>query len=163
MSRCGRVASNGSRLTALIVALAAAMSLLEGSASAQARVSPAAAPPGSADLADVKAPVATARPSERRTVQPIRDSLSALDFGPLDRPRATGASVQTAASGRRRSAIRRVIGGAIGATAGFFAGGYLGAAIEGDRCHCDDPGLKGALIGAPVGAVTGGILGATFF
>ena len=43
------------------------------------------------------------------------------------------------------------------------AAAYLGAFIEGDRCHCDDPGLKGALIGAPVGAVTGGILGAKFF
>ena len=43
------------------------------------------------------------------------------------------------------------------------AGAQLGAFIEGDRCHCDDPGLKGALIGAPVGAVTGGILGAKFF
>ena len=41
----------------------------------------------------------------------------------------------------------------------LFAGGYLGAAIEGDRCHCDDPGLKGAVIGAPIGAATGGILG----
>ena len=53
--------------------------------------------------------------------------------------------------------------GAIGATGGLFAGGFLGAAIEGDRCNCDDPGLMGALIGAPVGAVTGGILGALFF
>ena len=42
---------------------------------------------------------------------------------------------------------------------GFFAGGYIGAWIEGDRCHCDDPGLKGVLIGAPIGAVIGGILG----
>jgi hypothetical protein len=47
----------------------------------------------------------------------------------------------------------------VGATAGFFAGGYLGAAIEGDRCHCDDPGLMGALIGAPIGATAGGVLG----
>jgi hypothetical protein len=46
--------------------------------------------------------------------------------------------------------------------AGSSPGGYLGAAIEGDRCHCDDPGLKGALIGAPIGAVAGGILGARY-
>ena len=163
MSRSGRVASKGSRLTALGVTLAAAMSLLEGVASAQIRVSPVAAPPGSADLAGVTAPGAAARPPERRTLQPIRDSLSTLDFPPVARNRVTGASVQAAASGRRRSAARRVIGGAIGAAAGFFAGGYLGAAIEGDRCQCDDPGLKGALIGAPIGAATGGVLGAMFF
>jgi hypothetical protein len=73
------------------------------------------------------------------------------------------ASLQSPAPSRKKSVGRRVLGGAIGATAGLFAGGYLGAAIEGDRCHCDDPGLTGALIGAPVGAVTGGILGAIFF
>jgi hypothetical protein len=33
------------------------------------------------------------------------------------------------------------------------------AAIEGDRCHCDDPGLVGALVGAPVGMAAGSILG----
>jgi hypothetical protein len=38
----------------------------------------------------------------------------------------------------------------------------MGAWIEGDRCHCDDPGLKGALIGAPIGAVAGGILGGLY-
>jgi hypothetical protein len=73
------------------------------------------------------------------------------------------ASLQSPAASRRKSVGRRVLGGAIGATPGLFAGGYLGAAIAGDRCHCDDPGLTGALIGAPVGAVTGGILGAIFF
>ena len=54
---------------------------------------------------------------------------------------------------------RKVLGAIVGAAGGFFAGGYLGAAIEGDRCHCDDPGLKGALIGMPIGATAGGILG----
>jgi hypothetical protein len=54
---------------------------------------------------------------------------------------------------------RKVFGAIVGAAGGFFAGGYLGAAIEGDRCHCDDPGLKGALIGMPIGATAGGILG----
>ena len=61
-----------------------------------------------------------------------------------------------------RSATRKILGGIVGATGGFFAGGYTGAWIEGDRCHCDDPGLKGALIGAPIGAIVGGILGALF-
>ena len=58
----------------------------------------------------------------------------------------------------KRSVARRVAYISIGAVGGFFAGAFLGAAIEGDRCNCDDPGLLGAVIGAPVGAATGGIL-----
>jgi hypothetical protein len=73
------------------------------------------------------------------------------------------ASALQAPAGRRRSTGRKVLGGVIGAVGGFFGGGYLGAAIEGNGCHCDDPGLKGALIGAPVGAVAGAILGAKLF
>ena len=63
---------------------------------------------------------------------------------------------------KKRSATRVILGAAVGATAGLFAGGYIGQAIEGDSCHCDDPGLMGALIGAPIGAVVGGILGGFF-
>jgi len=70
------------------------------------------------------------------------------------------ARVQDPQSSRSERGVgRKILGAAVGATAGFFAGGYLGAAIEGDRCHCDDPGLMGAVIGAPVGATAGGILG----
>ena len=64
---------------------------------------------------------------------------------------------------QRRSVGRKVIGATLGAVGGLFAGGYLGAKIEGDGCGCDDPGLKGALIGAPIGLITGGVLGAIFF
>ena len=60
------------------------------------------------------------------------------------------------------SAEERPIAKAVSMYAGFFTGGYLGAAIDGDCGGCDDPGLKGALIGAPIGAVTGGILGGKF-
>jgi hypothetical protein len=63
----------------------------------------------------------------------------------------------------RRSTARRIIGAAVGAVGGFFLGGYAGAAIEGDRCNCDDPGLVGFVIGAPAGAVAGGILGWKIF
>jgi hypothetical protein len=42
--------------------------------------------------------------------------------------------------------------------AGAGLGAEIGARLEGD-CHCDDPGLKGALIGMPIGAVTGVALG----
>jgi len=76
---------------------------------------------------------------------------------------ARGLGAQGALNVRsERSVTRKVLGAIVGATGGFFAGGYLGAAIEGDGCHCDDPGLKGALIGAPVGAAAGGILGGLF-
>jgi len=54
-----------------------------------------------------------------------------------------------------RASLSRTKRGLLTAAAGFggfFAGGYLGAAIEGDRCNCDDPGLTGFLIGAPLGA-----------
>ena len=65
--------------------------------------------------------------------------------------------------GARARSKRRVIAGAIiGSVGGFFAGGSLGAHIEGDRCNCDDPGVRGFLIGAPIGAVAGGIVGAKF-
>jgi hypothetical protein len=76
--------------------------------------------------------------------------------------RATRSIVQGVIQQERRSRTRVVLGVIVGAAAGFFAGGYTGAWIEGDGCHCDDPGLKGALIGAPVGAVTGGILGGLY-
>ena len=60
---------------------------------------------------------------------------------------------------RARSKTRIVAGAILGSVGGFFAGGFLGAHIEGDRCNCDDPGVRGFLIGAPIGAVAGGIVG----
>jgi hypothetical protein len=76
----------------------------------------------------------------------------------------TGAAVQgsarSAPQNRKPSTARKIVGAAVGAFGGFFLGGYAGAAIEGDRCNCDDPGLKGFLIGAPIGAVAGGLFGA---
>ena len=154
-------ASNGRWLAAFVVTVATTVSLSEGVASAQVPVGQVGTSRGPAEVAGVEPRAGTGR-REQRDLQPIRDSLSTIDYGALTRQGVTGASAQTAASGRRRSATRKILGGAIGATGGFFAGGYLGAAIEGDRCQCDDPGLKGALIGAPVGAVIGGILGAMF-
>ena len=66
-------------------------------------------------------------------------------------------------SGARARSKKRIVAGAIaGSVGGFFAGGFLGAHIEGDRCDCDDPGVRGFLIGAPIGAVAGGILAAKF-
>jgi len=161
MIRFGRSISKKARLTALVMA---PLFVFEGTASAQVSVGPVAASLSSVELPKVKLRGEAPRQSGDHTFQPIRDSLSKVDYGRIAGERVTGAFAQTsAASGRKRSVARRVLGGAIGATGGLFAGGYLGAVIEGDRCNCDDPGLMGALIGAPVGAVTGGILGALFF
>ncbi len=63
---------------------------------------------------------------------------------------------------RERSTSRKVFGAIVGGVGGFFGGLFLGAAIEGDRCNCDDPGLLGALIGGPIGGVAGGVLGYKF-
>ena len=68
----------------------------------------------------------------------------------------------TPSGARARSKKRIVTGAIVGGVGGFFAGGFLGAHIEGDRCNCDDPGVRGFLIGAPIGAVAGGIAGARF-
>lgn len=66
-------------------------------------------------------------------------------------------------SGPHARSKKRIIAGAIaGGVGGFFGGGFLGAHIEGDRCNCDDPGVRGFLIGAPIGAVAGSVLGAKF-
>jgi hypothetical protein len=72
------------------------------------------------------------------------------------------APTSTRSRARARSTTRIVAGAIVGAVGGFFAGGFLGAHIEGDRCNCDDPGVRGFLIGAPIGAVAGGIVGGKF-
>jgi len=76
--------------------------------------------------------------------------------------RALQAPTSTRSKARARSTTRTIIGAIVGGVGGFFAGGFLGAHIEGDRCNCDDPGVRGFLIGAPIGAVAGGIVGAKF-
>ena len=77
-------------------------------------------------------------------------------------PAMFGQAGGQSAPARQRSTTRTVLGAIAGATGGFFAGGFTGAWIEGDRCNCDDPGFKGFLIGAPVGAAAGGIVGGLY-
>jgi hypothetical protein len=87
----------------------------------------------------------------------LRNSLA---FGmPLQNQELGVNRQQPPPASRERSTRRKVFGAIVGGVGGFFGGMFLGAAIEGDRCNCDDPGLLGALIGGPVGGVAGGLLG----
>ncbi len=151
------------RFIVLVIAAATQLFVVESTASAQVSERPVAAQHSSTYLYEIAPRQDASRRTTVQAPQPIRDSLSTMDFGRYSAPELSGVPGQGPASGRKRSVGRRILGGAIGATGGLFAGGYLGAAIEGDRCNCDDPGLVGALIGAPVGAVVGGFLGALFF
>ena len=159
VTRFGHTTSNGARVSALLVLVAIA-TLFVSTASAQVRLNTAA--PVDSAVRSGTADTERVLPDGHRPPQPIRDSLDTVDLRPVPASGTARASLQSSADGRKKSVGRRVLGAAVGATAGFFAGGYLGAAIEGDRCHCDDPGLKGALIGAPIGAVAGGVLGGLF-
>lgn len=86
----------------------------------------------------------------------LRQSIRSVRFDAA--PRAVHRQTKTVLMGAPgRHLTRRGLQTALAAIAGLYAGGYLGASIEGDRCRCDDPGLKGFLIGAPIGAVSAGI------
>jgi hypothetical protein len=92
---------------------------------------------------------------------PVKGSTPALRMAvPLER--FSQASRSNGPGTRRRSKKRIVAGAIAGGLGGFFGGGFLGAHIEGDRCDCDDPGVRGFLIGAPIGAVAGAIAGGKF-
>jgi hypothetical protein len=118
---------------------------------------------------NLRLPAFTASPS-LFDVEPVRVDLRAagaeaarsVAASATDRD-VTPAAAPRVAAERRRSPGRIVLGASLGAVGGFFAGGYLGAKIDGDCGGCDDPGFKGFLIGAPIGAIVGGILGGKFF
>ena len=95
------------------------------------------------------------------TLRAVKGGTPALRLAiPLDRLSQASRSNRSGAHARSK---KRIIAGAIaGGVGGFFGGGFLGAHIEGDRCNCDDPGVRGFLIGAPIGAVAGSFLGAKF-
>jgi hypothetical protein len=93
---------------------------------------------------------------------PIRRSLQRRLEAPIVIIRAGETPLPAAATSppkRRRSVGRKILGGVLGGAGGFVGGAYLGAAIEGDSCDCDDPGLHGAIVGAPIGLVLGAIAG----
>ena len=105
-------------------------------------------------LASTPALAQTASPPfDART---FRASVAAVKFDTASAEKAS------ASAPKIRRAAKMGTGERIGWTAlaglgGFFAGGYIGAAIEGDSCQCDDPGLKGALTGMPIGAAAAAI------
>ena len=90
--------------------------------------------------------------------QVIQRGIADVQQGVPLSPRQFASPQQRAGSA---STGRRVVWTAVGAAGGFFAGGYLGSAIENAvaPCGCDDPGLKGAFIGFPIGAIAGGVAG----
>jgi hypothetical protein len=93
---------------------------------------------------------------------PIRDAVANIRVSPAPRAenRRLVGPVSSGPAGQRLSRpTRAAIFTAIGVVGGIYAGACVGAAIEGDSCRCDDPGLKGALIGIPIGAAGGGSLG----
>jgi hypothetical protein len=95
------------------------------------------------------------------TLRPVKGRAPALRLLiSLDRPAQPSRSTPSRAHTRSK---KRALAGAIaGGAGGFFASGFLGAHIEGDRCDCDDPGVRGFLIGAPIGALVGAIAGGKF-
>ena len=95
------------------------------------------------------------------TLRPAKGASPATRLA-IRSDRFVQAPASTRPGARARSKNRIVTGAIVGSVGGFFAGGFLGAHIEGDRCNCDDPGVRGFLIGAPIGAVAGGIVGAKF-
>ena len=89
-------------------------------------------------------------------VNAFRASLAAVRFDAS--ARAYNAAPETARVPRREMGTgQRILWTSVAGLGGFFAGGFIGAAIEGDRCNCDDPGFKGFLIGVPIGTAAAAI------
>jgi Ni/Co efflux regulator RcnB len=105
----------------------------------------------------VATPVAAQQSSVAAQPAPdLRQAARTLRFDTAAAPDA--ARSMTARRAPKMSGAKRGVLTAIAGVGGFFGGAYLGAAIEGDRCNCDDPGLMGALIGMPIGAATAAIV-----
>jgi hypothetical protein len=123
------------------------LTVFAGPAAAQ-ELAPPAKPASSASVASRDSRGAT--PELRQAVKAVRfDKTTPAD----ERRKSAPPSRRTP----QMSGVERGIFTAFAGVAGFFAGGYLGAKIEGD-CNCDDPGLMGAIIGAPIGAAAAAIV-----
>ena len=66
-----------------------------------------------------------------------------------------------AAAAPRTSTAAKIIGTAVGALGGFWAGGAIGFYTAQDPNADDDgvSGLRGVVIGAPIGALVGAVIG----
>ena len=66
-----------------------------------------------------------------------------------------------AAAAPRSSTTAKIIGTAVGALGGFWAGGAIGFYTAQDPNADDDgvSGLRGVVIGAPIGALVGAVIG----
>ena len=75
----------------------------------------------------------------------------------FDSPR----NAQPTAAARGSSTAAKIIGTAVGAVGGFYAGGMIGYYTAMDPNADDDgvSGLRGVVIGAPIGAVVGAVIG----
>jgi hypothetical protein len=172
-------AGKGARFVGVVVAIVASALLSVGNANAQASGDSVAAPsthgrlPGSVEFLrtvrgseePVRWATLRARSWPGTTLgRDLRGSPGSFDDrGTVVSQRPRVPTFAASPAGRHRSTGRKVLGGVIGAVGGFFAGAYVGAAIEGQGCGCDDPGLKGAMIGAPIGTVAGAVLGVRLF
>ena len=102
-------------------------------------------------------------PGTTPTVNLLGSPASFDDAGRVASQRTLVPGRAASTAGRRRSTSNKTLAVAIVAVTGFFVGGYLGAAIEGHSCACDDPGMLGAMVGAPIGAVAGAVVGVKLF
>jgi len=104
----------------------------------------------------VSAPAFAQSTPQSLDLSAFRASVAGVRF---DAPSETLGSSPTVAPVPRREigTGKRILWTSIAGLGGFFAGGYIGAAIEGDCGGCDDPGFKGFLIGLPIGTAAAAI------
>ena len=100
------------------------------------------------------APAVYAQEPVTPSITNIRASIEKIRF---DQPPARNIAPQARFQQQRHPSVAtKITVGFVGGFLGLFAGAAVGGAVQ-PPCHCDDPGLEGALIGAPIGAVLGAI------
>ena len=105
----------------------------------------------------VSAPVfAQSNPAQPIDLSAFRASVAAVRFDSPTEARSSSSSMARVPR-REMSMGKRVLWTSVAGLGGFFAGGYIGAAIDGDCGGCDDPGFKGFLIGLPIGTAAAAI------
>ena len=91
-------------------------------------------------------------------VSAFRASIANVRFAPPARPPLTSVSRPGRVARERMSIPKRIVLTAVAGFGGLYAGGIIGARIDGECGGCDDPGMKGALIGMPIGAASAAIV-----